>query len=305
MTVRDGGGAAIAGADVVWHIGTGSGAPGRGGDPAKTLDARTNEKGVALVRGVPNGYEGSLDVRAEGFARRSRFPVPQSLRGDPLCVDVALRPGFAIEGRVVDAAGRPAAGAFLDVYADDAATVEESAERDAALPLSVQTSPDGVVRAGHTARTGDDGTFRLSGAVPGGYYVRAFLPGHAPSTFASVSAAAPRAELRLRASSRLRGKVRVTDAGGFTESSVDASGPIEERLRRHTGIDSTRQREAQPSRVAADGSFEVPDLAPGTYEVTVQIRRGAEFIKGTARATVGEPGADPPVVEVEVSAAPR
>jgi hypothetical protein len=202
-----------------------------------------------------------------------------------------LVPEAIIGGRVLGAMGEPVA----DV--------------EAQLILSrYQLNGRRSYVTGAALRTNDRGEYRFYGLEPGRYYLRVaaplttsggnfsqgisdfiganYLPTFFPSatsiadaTLLDVRAGSPMENadviLRKRASTRYRVQGRVTDARGPLPP--DGVQYTFHPLRRE-GITGARF-----SRTAPDGTFEIPDLDPGTYVIQAQIQAPV------ARPQPGEP----------------
>ncbi|MBI3946742.1 MAG: carboxypeptidase regulatory-like domain-containing protein [Armatimonadetes bacterium] len=155
-----------------------------------------------------------------------------------------VEPLGAIEGRVVDPAGGPVADAGV------------SASRTQAVP--------GVVPFfGGRARSGPDGRFRVEGLPPGTYHLDATASGNRPAGREGVVVAAGRTtgevELRLEAGLALRGRVVMPDgtpAGGATVF-----------WRQH----KPDIGDEGSASAAADGTFELKGLAPGTWKLHARL----------------------------------
>jgi protocatechuate 3,4-dioxygenase beta subunit len=168
-----------------------------------------------------------LSVRAAGWP-----PHERSLRADSGSLRVALERGASVSGTVLDASGRPAAGA--------------------------------LVRSGSVAATTDaQGHYRLDGVPPGLQRVEASAPGGMVARKGGVrlAAASPAsADLQLQAGATISGTV--IDAltrrpiAGARIAVAEASG---------SGAGSSEPSEF--TRSDAKGRFSAPGLLPADYEI--------------------------------------
>jgi len=139
------------------------------------LEAVTDERGEYAITGVPPG---SYHVRPKvpGYAIIGEVPF-QLLTLDgtepPQRINFALQRAGSIAGRVLDADGRPLAGATVYL-----------------VKLTAQNSlvPGNVVP---TARTSADGEYRFTEVQPGRYTVGARPPGPGPTAGVTGQQAAP------------------------------------------------------------------------------------------------------------------
>lgn len=252
--------------------------------------------GAVLVRGVlPGTYE--VTVSCEGFVPKDAYPdlvvADASLEGQSWSV----HPGQSIRGKVVDAEGRPVAGARV--------SARGKAGDDPRARLSAATSQ----------RTAIDGAFELHGLVPGRYELE---PDHdeLPSPTEPVVVELPAAgdvegiELPLLAAGELRGIVRDehgTAVGGVT---VSLRGPAwnnattndegrfvlrsvmvgEHRVVAQRGVSDTMRA---PGASDDDAAGERVDVrANEVTEVELVVESQAGRIAGRVVAEGGEPVAD-------------
>ena len=95
------------------------------GDDQAPRYARSGEDGVFRIEGVPNG-RWIADAFAPGFTSPGGVELDAG-KGVP---ELALERGAAIEGRVVDSAGKPVAGATVRALTASATPIEYSADVD-------------------------------------------------------------------------------------------------------------------------------------------------------------------------------
>ncbi|MCU0724424.1 MAG: carboxypeptidase-like regulatory domain-containing protein [Planctomycetes bacterium] len=153
---------------------------------------------------------------------------------------LVLRPGLALDGRLLDAAGRPLAG------------VVASAGPDAGRPPRSY------------ARTDAEGRFRLSRLPPGPWAVRFHEPG------VTVRGVRPGAvfEYRLVGGLTLSGRVRRQEWDAL-------SGPDGELEAVRLGPSASRDvEEKHVADLADDGTFVFRYLPPGTYRISGSVAAG-------------------------------
>ncbi len=131
-----------------------AGLRGKSPDLPKSIVAKTDESGAFQLDGLAAGAF-TLRVEAPGFAPAAAADVPVGA-----AVNLRLKPGVTVVGRVLDLTSqKPIANATVTGLERDAARFG----RDAA----------------HTAKSGDDGTFRLPDCATGIVVVEAIAPGKA------------------------------------------------------------------------------------------------------------------------------
>ncbi|HTY42350.1 MAG TPA: carboxypeptidase regulatory-like domain-containing protein [Thermoanaerobaculia bacterium] len=224
--------------------------------------ARADARGHFTASGLlPGDYEvraektGYLPASLPRVAARSTAAAPASL---------ALTPAASIAGRVVDAQGKPVPGA--------AVTLEPS--RGGRGRFAAFAAGSRGPRAGMTARTGPDGSFRLDGlpAITSGAPLVATHAGYAPAERPGVTLKPGQtlANVVLVLPAGLSVKGRVVDAASQPVSGAEirvapsqGQGRGPGRFLRPPAAPST------PNAVsAADGTFTVAGLAAGAYDVT-------------------------------------
>jgi len=146
----------LAGAEVVFLFADLAARPVPPSGPIRT---QTNGRG-AFTLDVPSGRY-RLQVRHAGFIDNGMAVTPITIDGATLSLpDVRLERGAAIEGRVLDAKGRPLAGVVVF------ALRQLASARPGTIPgLPVASS----------GPSNDLGQFRLAGLPPGAYFVVARL----------------------------------------------------------------------------------------------------------------------------------
>lgn len=216
-----------------------------------TWKATTNGQGVATLVGIGAGSS-PLVVRAHGYAQAAML---LGTSGNPDVVEraaLALAPGAALSGRVVDDKGAPVANAR--VFATNASEP---------LPV-VDPYRDAVACAA-------DGTFSIAAVSAGTWRVTARAGDYAPTTSAPFTVDGEHArggiELRLSAGAVVRGTVK--DASGAPVSaavvSVVPHGYVPWLPRRQTFTD-------------ASGAFSMSGLEPRAVDVVASHDSGASAI---------------------------
>lgn len=214
------------------------------GDAASISDA----DGAYRLDGVPSGAQ---RVR---LLHRDYPPFDRTVDVQPGVnpLDLVLPEGREVEGRVLDRAGKPVAGA------------------DLALFLAGSPREQGAV-------SGADGAFRFPRVADGTYTLRAEKEGYATVETAkavTVAGAPVRdVEIRLDRGTRIAGRVLGLDLYDLAE--------VEVRARRDDG------RGERPGRVDFQGSYEIPDLDPGDWVVTAELRGGVREARARALIEAG------------------
>lgn len=215
--------------------------------PARTLAAPT----LLELRGPTPAPAAAtpgvrVQVRALGPGERCELGV---LRLSPLA-DLA-------SGFVVDDIGAPIANADVRVQRLTRTRRRDQEQVDAQdLPLS-------------TTRSGEDGAFRISGALPAGELrLRATADGHKPAE-AALTGQGNRFQLVLQRTGVLRGRVTLPDW------IADESASLQLRPR-----DPAMKNDARgtPLRHRRGGQFAVGDLRPGLYDAVLSLRNLPEPI---------------------------
>ena len=269
--------------------------------------ASTNDQGRYEVRAlVPGDY--TVDVRAQGYVPTrygQREPTePGStveVRGGRYTtgVNVRLEPAGVVTGRVFDDRGEGLAGVEIELLAE-------------------RLLPDGIRPASvGFAQTEAQGVFRINDVLPGDYYVRAHAspslrPSRAPRGQAYVSTFYPgvsRSEygqlLHLSSGQELFGidfplaTAPTRRVGGIVVDPGDGPRP---RTRVHLRAIGLNSIDAQyDANVESNGHFEVTDVVPGDYMLSV-FQPGsmtARWISTTRLVAV-----DDDVVDLELRAQP-
>jgi RNA polymerase sigma-70 factor (ECF subfamily) len=252
-------------------------------------DAETDADGRYAAADVPAGRLVVVQVVTREFAQagwdRANWIQALMGRGEPspewsvrteagrtAHLDITMKTGFAVAGRVEDASGAPVSGA--NVYGGN----------------------DRAVSAA-------DGAFRLVG-VPGGSsaLVTAWREGFtAGSVKLDLKRDADGVRIVMSAAPRIRGTVRSVGGGAPPDGAVVRTLSVES-----IGMysdEASAWRWAAPSRVAADGSF---DAWVHTDRGAVRIRAEAPGFAQTAPVEVSvTPGGEPSPVEIVLGPAVR
>ncbi len=224
-----------------------------------------------------------LVATAEGQPGEARQSVAASAPGE-----IALRFGLPNHAEIVvvdHATNAPVAGARV-----------ECLERTASGSWA---SRDVVAEA----TTDAAGAARLGPLVGGAYSVSAVAPARlrceAQPFDVADGAPGPHLSLRLDASARIRG--RVTLPGGLAPTSGVATVVNDD----HEGRRGGARWPEDPSfegAVSPDGSFEIPDVAPGAHIVHAAVESGGRHFEGQAQAQTGDAVA---VVALEPAESPE
>jgi protocatechuate 3,4-dioxygenase beta subunit len=131
-------------------------------ETARMLAAETDGEGRFRLAGLGPGATVSLRARAPGL-RGSAPSSVVSRDGIPEPLEIRLAPAAALDGRVTDAAGRPAAGVpvLLETLGED----------------SGEETPAGDPAAGARTLTDDDGRYAFDSLEPGRRRLSALRPG--------------------------------------------------------------------------------------------------------------------------------
>lgn len=125
------------------------------------VSARTDRAGVATIHNVPSD-DHILVASADGYAQERQFILVPATADSVVRQHIALRPGYAVSGRVVDSQGAPVAGAH--VIASDVSAVFDFAN----------PKRDGVT-------SDEKGAFQLPATAEGSYRLLAVHSDYAPA----------------------------------------------------------------------------------------------------------------------------
>ena len=178
-------------------------------------------------------------------------------------VDLVLKPGLAVAGRVVDGAGAPVAGATVGLTGAGVHRVDRV---------------DRVDRA--WARSREDGSFRLAGLAAGRHAIEARKGGYSPAVLTVELAEAPLEgiELRLERGATLAGRLLGLTAGELARVEVAAVSP---QLGVRDGV------------VEPGGHYRIDGLEPGDWMATASVPPGSRHARAPVRvAGTGTVAAD-------------
>lgn len=207
--------------------------------------ARADAEGRLRFRAQPSlAGRISFTVEADGYALTSQ-PV-DVLNGAPDLVRVELVREFSVEGRVLDGAGAPAAGAQikLDFGGFDAWS---------------GSGPRIRARA-YSTKTGADGAFRLRGLPPDRICVlKALREGE------RVLASRP-VEVSGRAGETARVELRFSAGAGVATGLLTFNGRPYPIPYEYTAVDAKGSGKAGP-----DGRYRIDGLAPGGFQIRAMV----------------------------------
>lgn len=223
------------------------------------------EPGEYRVRARAQGYVPTQYGQRETNDRGSMLDVPggQLTTG----IDLRLHPAGAVSGRIFDERGEGVAGIEVELIAE-------------------RYTPNGPApRPVAFAQTDEAGAFRISNVLPGDYYVRAYVPGAVrpsggkePQVYrATFLPGVPHVQnaqaLRIAAGQELFGAdfaLLATQnrrvSGTVTDLAALADRPLHVGL---IGIGSSGPRRHHDAVVDGNGRFEIRDVTPGDYMVSV------------------------------------
>ena len=248
--VADPDGRAIAGAEVTVH-------PGRDGLMALSAGfgprgrVETDADGRFAVADLPSGQPVVLTVAKEGYGSE----VTSSLRPPADGIAVVLRPAGRLEGRVVDARGRPIAGARVMAHPDHREV------RSAELMMARQDRPA-------WARSDADGRFLIEDVEPGILRVIAHAKSYQQAVLSGLelTAGAEREiEIVLEAGAVVEGRVTTADGVPVAAASVSVA------PRREPGGGNSFVVTSADSggTTDAEGHYRVDGVAVGPASITV------------------------------------
>jgi hypothetical protein len=255
--------------------------------PPPIFETTSDAEGRFALESVPPG-EYRLQASKPGYAMPAPDVPPQTVdvaagqtRSDVL---IALLRGGAIAGRVLDASGEP------------------QAEVQVMAVRRLQNGPPMPVPIGRSAQTDDLGMYRLYGLPPGQYYVEV----SPRAQFGLFNVTSPRSSITVPtyypAARTVDTAQAIAVAAGETIKDVDirvietvayqiSGSVVDESGAPVAGAAVSVEPDRNPAsgtpimfgppfnvRTNADGTFAVPNLAPGTYHVSagVPITRGPD-----------------------------
>gem|GEM_PF-2214987 len=200
-----------------------------------------------------------LHAVAEGYARSA------AIVGERDVVDFPLLRGLVAIGRVVDVAGTPVSGVLVGCV-----DIGKESGR-----------VDGDVNG--TARTGRDGRFRLTDLRPDTPHALVFLGVGLARTLLDVAPPSTEGgtldvgDVVLRAGRRIEGRVLDSEGRPVVGQRVGLEGANDDRARLLlVSLEGRRTSYGQEEEAYTDdlGRFRFPDLAPGSYVLSVRLPGG-------------------------------
>ncbi|GEM_PF-3409187 len=218
--------------------------------------ARTDRDGRARLELTKEEAEGPLFVFHPGY-RIGVVPRKTFLPGKDRNYLVTLSPGVGIEGRILDASGKPVSG--LLILCDSDVPVSDS-EVFGSEPW--------------TTRTDDEGRFRFLELAPKWkYWVRTVLPDGAPVELGLgivKEKTVDLGEFRIGPRHAIFGRVRWKNGEDMKDGRVHIL-----RLYRSPPVQLLVARETPSWPIDHRGRFRIPSIAPGRYELCFEAP-GAE-----------------------------
>lgn len=198
----------------------------------RSARGRTDERGEFRLEDLEPATL-TLTATAQGYQRQSQ-QVEMPPEGDPAPVLVALRKGFELRGRVLEASGQPAAGVQVTA---------SQAETDMSMRM---------MRSGGLAQSGPDGAFSIGGLGSGKHEVSAQGPdGESAQTLAEPGG--PEVVLRLERAGSVQGRVKGSEGVRVAGLRVSMYG-----------------RGRYEARTDESGAFSLEKVAPGTLHLMVE-----------------------------------
>lgn len=229
--------------------------------------ARSDDEGRYQISGLePGPHTVTAESQEGGPSARASVEI----RDGRNRIDLSLPNGIEVSGRVVDARGLPLAGASVSLLGLPPTST--------AWGLQADSSADGSF----LIRDVPEGTYRLIGQR------RGFARAEAPETVQVGGDPVLGLELRLSPGAVLRGKLL-----GLSPADRDR---IEVHVSGETSISLS------PAQVDADGSYRIPDLAPGRWTVLVLLLPRGIVAQETVEIGEGEAEV---VLDVEIPAPER
>jgi len=227
---------------------------------------------ATLSARCPNGDEGNADI------------VVATSGGDSV---IRVTPGGSIEGRVIDAAGKPVAGVMITASPDGETTIFDG----------------GVVSSGFKAISSAGGEFEIHGLGAGSYRLAALARGIPMKPKKAVKLALAPAQhatgvevIVERPTGTIRGTVTGPDGAAISDAWILVRQTLFDQMAalRATDDDSPNRvmvrggpaegSESPPVLSDGHGHFEVTNLLPGKYQVVVEAR-GGQLRGGAADVT--------------------
>ena len=275
--------------------------------PMTPFIVETNANGVFDVAGVSPG-RWRVQAQKPGYVQFGTAGSPVTIevsRGSVLIPEIRLERGGAIAGRVLDAKGNVLSGVTVQAY--ELLRAANGSVRPTSTGMSVQTN--------------DLGEFRLSGLVPGQYYVAAVTRPTPINPFGGgqpPAAAVTYITTFYPGFTEARDATPINVARGLTTNGIDVpmrpvaayqvSGVVVDAQGRAVAGALVRLVEAknvtlnllQGGPSARDGTFRIVNVPPGVYQASAVVP--VVMQNGSATLTQVGPAAGPNA-EVVVHAA--
>lgn len=264
----------------------------------------TSTLGVFEAKDLPAGRY-SITASRAGFLRQSYGQRRPGEPGRPIQVadgqaltgiDFALPRMSVISGRVTDEVGEPLAGATV-------------------FPMQMRyfRGKRRLVPVGTQVRTDDTGAYRLTGLDPGDYYVMAttrdtwtvdgnekervgFGPTYYSGTLSMSDAQKVKAAIGQEVSaidfSMVPGRVASISGTATTSSGMPLAGESVDIAQEFVGPTSSSMFGFSGSKIAADGSFTIKNIAPGDYKLSVRAPGDKDRPAEGATMVISVTGAD-------------
>ncbi len=234
------------------------------------IRVQTGSQGFYEAKGLPDGPF-SLKAYAKDYGTILRPDLAFSANEQVLTVDLELPKGFEIDGWVLDADGKPIAGAQVE-----------------AIPFSAAHPTPGK------GISGQDGRFAVLGLDEGRYTLRATAPGFAPTEKKPVKAGDKEVQIVLERQGSVL--LRVTDHNGRPVRNYRA-----ELRTWFEGQDNYGRSSVPPVEVrgARRGEHLITGVEAGNYVVLVEAVGYARTF--SRKFTVANEQSEPVVVPVTVS----
>lgn len=267
---------------------------GRRGGPGRMAGARTDLEGMYTVSNVPPGdyyvtgsmvgYVSTTSQVETAQNRQNGTPIPATVPvvhvgTGTSAANLTLERGAVIAGKVLWDDGTPASGVQISA-------VSSANQSPAGRPFFGDFGGMVVFGPGSSEQTDDQGNFRLVGLVPGDYVVRASIMAPVPSygrgNFVRASAIVLYAPGKIRRSEA----ATVTLHGGEERADVQftldlrslhtvsgsvsaASGGTQIGSGSVRVVDTQDNTFSRMTQIAPDGSFTLPYVPAGNYDLTV------------------------------------
>jgi protocatechuate 3,4-dioxygenase beta subunit len=230
--------------------------------------ARADTEGRFAAEGLPPGRF-RLQVAGTGYVSAEAGPFELAAGEAREGVEVVLRRGAALEGRITGPTGEPVAGA------------------------DVRIVPHGGERGAAPARSDGEGRYRLEGIAEGRRKLHVSHPGFLPAEReADVASGTSRLDFRLETGVEIAGRV----ISGASSSPVPGA---EVRL---LPMEVRRPTPVKTARSDPEGGFRFAGVPPGRYRLTAE-KEGASG--GHAELQVGAGPAAPVEIRLQPGATLR